>query len=509
MRITKIACLALTLVLSSACARNGILSIEDALRITKMKDMEEASALLRDKGYSETRSDSPFYSRDVATFWVKGCEVDHGTNAITTTAVDGKSSSSVSVLASEYDRWVEVCVHDSQAKDMLLRQMEDLQFRLVRQEMGEDTYANGTDTVIVRIKDRVTYNLIDQDGNKKPYLYSIPAESDGNKEAVWMSNAEWEEYFEDNQEWLFQNGFKLVRKDGDGFVYKKDETELRIEKYIDENWDGDYTFTFPHENHWSDPDRFEGVFDPDEDELFEVPDVDWDIEEEVQEEAIPFQLVSMEPRFTDGDFSKWTSMRMEYPEKAIENKIQGKVRVKFTVGPDGKLSQVEVLQSPDPVLSDEVVKVVSSSPKWVPGKQRDRNAKVMFELPVVFRLPGASQSGSDENPVQGVSSKRNSYVYYVETSATVSDGDMRIEGYVLDAESHSPVIAAHVWDPDNKIGSVSGINGEFSLNVLPSTRRISVDCIGYEKISAIPVGTMHFYLVPSVTVLDEVQVVAD
>lgn len=513
MRITKIASLALLLVLSSACARNGILSIKDALRITKMKDMKEASALLLDNGYTETRSDSPFYSRDVVTFWVKGCEVSHGTNAITTTAVNGKSSSSVAIVATDSDRWIEICVHENQAKDRLLRQMEELQFRLVKQEKGEDTYANGTDTVIVRIKDRVTYNLIDQNGNKRPYLYSIPAESDSDKEAVWMTDAKWEEYFEDNQEWLSQKDFKLIRKDGNGFVYKKDETELRIEKYIDENWDGDYTFMIPHDNHWSAAGWLEGYFDLDgmEDEPPMILEEDLMMEEEmmVKDEPIPFQHVAMEPRFTDDSFSKWAGIRMEYPEKAIENNIQGKVRVKFTVGLDGKVSQVEVLQSPDPVLSDEVVKVVASSPRWVPGKQRDRPAKVMFELPVVFSLQGDSRKDSEENPVQGVSSKRLSHVYYVETGGTASDEAMRIEGYVLDAENHSPVIGVAIYDPDNKIGTASGINGEFDLNLLPSTKRISVECIGYETISAIPVGTMHFYLVPSVTVLDEVQVVAD
>lgn len=516
MRITKIASLLLLLVLSSACAQNRILSIKDALRITKMRDMEEASAFLLDNGYTETRSDRPFYSRDVATFWVKGCEADNGTNAITTTAVNGKSSSSVSVLASEYDRWIEICVHDSQAKDRLLRQMEELKFQFVRQEEdGEDIYANGADTIIVRKEDRITYNVLDQDGNKRPYLYSIPAESDGDKEVVWMTNAEWEDYLKDDQEWYSQKGFELIRKDGNGFVYKKDGTELRVEKYIDENWDGNYTFTIPHDTHWSAAGKAEEYLGPDEEELMIWDEPNVMVEEEmveeemVEDEPIPFQLVSMEPRFSGDNFSKWAGMRIEYPEKAIENRIQGKVRVKFTVGPDGKVSQAEVLQSPDPVLSEEVVKVVASSPKWVPGKQTNRSAKVMFELPVVFSLQGVSRKVSGENPVQGYSSQRMSHVSYVETGGTAFDDQMRIEGFVLDAENHSPVIGAAIYDPDNKIGTISGINGEFDLDVLPSTKRISVVCIGYETVSAIPVGTMHFYLVPSVTVLDEVQVVAD
>ena len=37
-------------------------------------------------------------------------------------------------------------------------------------------------------------------------------------------------------------------------------------------------------------------------------------------------------------------------------------------------------------VDKEAVRVVSSSPKWKPGKQRDRAVKVTYTFPVIFQL---------------------------------------------------------------------------------------------------------------------------
>ena len=98
-------------------------------------------------------------------------------------------------------------------------------------------------------------------------------------------------------------------------------------------------------------------------------------EEVVEEEAIPFQLVEEKPSFQGGDanqFSKWVNSRLQYPEIAKENGVQGRVTLQFTVEKDGTVTKVRVLRGVDPSLDKEAVRVVSSSPKWKPGKQIGR-----------------------------------------------------------------------------------------------------------------------------------------
>ena len=112
-------------------------------------------------------------------------------------------------------------------------------------------------------------------------------------------------------------------------------------------------------------------------------------EEEVEEEAIPFQLVEERPSFNGGDaneFSKWVNSKLVYPEIAKENGVQGRVTLQFTVEADGRVTNVKVLRGVDDSLDKEAVRVVSSSPKWKPGKQRDRAVKVTYTFPVIFQL---------------------------------------------------------------------------------------------------------------------------
>ena len=112
-------------------------------------------------------------------------------------------------------------------------------------------------------------------------------------------------------------------------------------------------------------------------------------EEVVEEEAIPFQLVEEKPSFMGGDanqFSAWVNKRLVYPEIAKENGVQGRVTLQFTVEKDGSVPKVKVLRGVDPSLDKEAVRVVSMSPKWKPGKQRDRAVPVTYTFPVYFQL---------------------------------------------------------------------------------------------------------------------------
>lgn len=113
------------------------------------------------------------------------------------------------------------------------------------------------------------------------------------------------------------------------------------------------------------------------------------VEEEVEEEAIPFAFVEEKPKFQGGDantFSKWVNSKLVYPEIAKENGIQGRVTLQFTVNTDGSVSNVIVLRGVDSSLDKEAVRIVSQSPKWTPGRQRERPVKVTYTFPVIFRL---------------------------------------------------------------------------------------------------------------------------
>jgi len=111
--------------------------------------------------------------------------------------------------------------------------------------------------------------------------------------------------------------------------------------------------------------------------------------EETVEEDIPVAVVEEKPSFMGGDeneFTKWVAKNMAYPEIAKENNIQGRVILSFVVGPDGRVVDVKVLRGVDPSLDKAAVEVVSKSPKWTPGKQRNKPVRVKYTFPVIFQL---------------------------------------------------------------------------------------------------------------------------
>lgn len=131
------------------------------------------------------------------------------------------------------------------------------------------------------------------------------------------------------------------------------------------------------------------IFD---DSDIEVPVYDYRemvVDDPVEEEDIPFVLVEQKPTFQDGDaneFSRWISQHLEYPEIAKANGVQGRVIVQFTVQKDGSVGNVKLLRGVDPSLDKEALRVVALSPKWEPGRQRDRSVNVTYQFPVIFVL---------------------------------------------------------------------------------------------------------------------------
>ena len=113
------------------------------------------------------------------------------------------------------------------------------------------------------------------------------------------------------------------------------------------------------------------------------------IKEEVIEDDQPFVKVEQMPSFQGGDlmtFRNWVMQQIRYPQIAIENNIIGRVLVSFVIEKDGSLTNIQVLQTPDSSLSDETIRVLKTSPKWTPGKQRNQSVRVKYTLPVQYNL---------------------------------------------------------------------------------------------------------------------------
>jgi protein TonB len=86
------------------------------------------------------------------------------------------------------------------------------------------------------------------------------------------------------------------------------------------------------------------------------------------------------------ELMKFLQRNVKYPKEAQEQGKQGRVVVQFVVNKDGSITDAKIVKSVDPQLDAEALRVVNAMPNWTPGKQRGKEVRTYFTIPVTFRL---------------------------------------------------------------------------------------------------------------------------
>lgn len=107
-----------------------------------------------------------------------------------------------------------------------------------------------------------------------------------------------------------------------------------------------------------------------------------------------FMTMENPPSYPGGmaAFYKYIADSLRYPKDAIENNITGKVFISFVVGKDGSVNNVAVKRSLSPSTDQEAMRVISKSPKWIPGTQNGKPVNVLYQMPLSFTT-SKSQTG--------------------------------------------------------------------------------------------------------------------
>lgn len=142
---------------------------------------------------------------------------------------------------------------------------------------------------------------------------------------------------------------------------------------------------------------------PDEEEIEDDIEIDLDVEitEETEVEEIVFEeepeeeeaeqifLVVEESATFPGGMAEWNKFlrkNLKYPRQATRMGIEGAVFLSFIVDKQGQMSDIQVIRGIGGGCDEEAIRVLKSSPKWSPGKQRGRAVKSRMQLRIVFRL---------------------------------------------------------------------------------------------------------------------------
>jgi TonB family protein len=95
------------------------------------------------------------------------------------------------------------------------------------------------------------------------------------------------------------------------------------------------------------------------------------------------------PRFENNGlehFKEFVQENLQYPRRAKNLRIEGKVFVKFAIDTTGRVVDTEIMNSADSLLNKEALRVINSSPLWTAGRQDGKPVKVFYVIPVVFKI---------------------------------------------------------------------------------------------------------------------------
>ena len=88
-----------------------------------------------------------------------------------------------------------------------------------------------------------------------------------------------------------------------------------------------------------------------------------------------------------GSLNAYINAHIQYPERALNQRREGKAIVRFTVQPSGELTDISVINSIFPDIDDEVVRVLKTTEKmWRPGYNNKMPVAMEREVGIVFKL---------------------------------------------------------------------------------------------------------------------------
>lgn len=86
-------------------------------------------------------------------------------------------------------------------------------------------------------------------------------------------------------------------------------------------------------------------------------------------------------------YKQYLEKGLRYPEQALNNKIEGKVTVQFTIETSGKIGEFQVLKGIGYGCDEEVIRLIKEGPAWVPTRRNKEPVKDKVKVRLRFSLP--------------------------------------------------------------------------------------------------------------------------
>ena len=190
------------------------------------------------------------------------------------------------------------------------------------------------------------------------------------------------------------------------------------------------------------------------------------VEEEI---FFPGIIEDRTPEFPGGEakLHEYIKTNLRYPDP--ECCISGCVIVQFKVMKNGSIDEIKVLHGLHPLFDQEAIRVISTMPKWNPGKIKDRPVNTLLTVPVTFKY---KTNDSTKLP--------KTHILETATRDTPESQFITVKGKVVYTDG-SPIVGANIYEYKNEQNNtISYVDGYFQLTI-ERKHALFVTYIGFER----------------------------
>jgi TonB family protein len=109
----------------------------------------------------------------------------------------------------------------------------------------------------------------------------------------------------------------------------------------------------------------------------------YDVHQYLPEDHRSDVILNREPEFFGGNdmIAEYLANNFNYPVSAIENGIQGVMRVAFDIDENGKVHNVRITEGSNKALEKELISTIKAMPNWTPAIRHGFPSECTVELP--------------------------------------------------------------------------------------------------------------------------------
>lgn len=180
-----------------------------------------------------------------------------------------------------------------------------------------------------------------------------------------------------------------------------------------------------------------------------------EVKETNSEDAI-FIFVEDQAEFPGGQDSlmKFLAANIKYSQAAKEKGTRGKVVITFIVEKDGSLSNIKVLRDIGDGCGEEAIRVVNLMPKWKPAKQREKNVRQQFVLPITFRLSEEEKVIENTEPIYTVAEEGAEFIGGVDKMMEFLAKNILYPQAAKENRTRGKVIISFIVEKDGSISDI-------------------------------------------------------